>query len=111
MRRAGFRERFVRRRAGVAAAAVLACLYLSALAAPFLAPSDPQRDAVEYRYAPPQRIHLRDSDGWHRPFVYDLVSARDPSTNELHWTVDPARRLPLRFLAEGDAWSVLGIAT
>lgn len=111
MGRAGFRERFVRRRAGVAAAAILAVLYASALAAPFIAPNDPQRDAVEYRYAPPQWIHVHDTDGWHRPFVFALASTRDPSTNELTWTPDRTHRLPVRFFVEGDAYSLLGIGS
>ena len=51
--------------------ALLGALHLPILFAGFFAPSDPTAQNRDLPYAPPTRLHFRDSSGFHlRPYVY-----------------------------------------
>lgn len=68
------------------------------LAAPWLAPHDPWAQFADRGYAPPMRVHVRDADGWHAPFVYRQV-LRDRAARE--FVEDQSARVPLRWFADG----------
>jgi peptide/nickel transport system permease protein len=54
---------------------LLAGLHLVLLFAGFFAPYDPTAQNRELPYAPPTRLHFKDSSGFHlRPFVYAWTS-------------------------------------
>jgi len=95
-------------RPAVAAAVVLAVLYLAAAAAPFLAPYAEDRMDRERFYHPPQRIHWVDDLGhWHaRPFVY---ATRPLDSAALSYGEDRSHLLPLRFLVHGDRYRLFGL--
>jgi len=79
-------------------AALIAFAVVLAVAAPVLAPSDGQEAFSGFLNAPPTRIHVRDRDGWHAPFIYRLVLA-----NQLEQRYDQDRniRIPIVWLHGG----------
>jgi len=56
-----------RRRIGIA---VVATAVLATLAVPLMAPHRPTEQFADRAYAPPMRIHIRDTSGFRAPFVY-----------------------------------------
>jgi peptide/nickel transport system permease protein len=81
------------------AAACLACVAILAVAAPALAPNDPERTFRGFLLAPPMRPRVVDADGrWQRPFVHPL---RLVSRLEQRYEEDRTAALPLQFLSGG----------
>ena len=105
------RWRFLQHKAAVAGLAVLAALYLIALLVEFIAPYATDRYNIKYILAPPQRVRFFDADGrFHlRPFVYDYVTSRDPTSLRMVQTVDTAARHPIRFFVRGDEYRFWGL--
>ena len=56
-----------------AGAALLAVVVTLTLLAPVVAPNSPGEQFADRSYAPPMRIHIRDADGFRRPFVYRQI--------------------------------------
>lgn len=73
------------------------------LAAPWLAPHDPWAQFADRGYAPPMRVHVRDADGWHAPFVY-RQHLRDRVARE--FVEDRSLRVPLRWFRDGRLVSI-----
>ena len=105
------RWRFLQHKAAVAGLAVLAVLYLIALLVEFIAPYATDRYNIKYILAPPQRVRFFDADGrFHlRPFVYDYVTSRDPTSLRMVQEVDTAARHPIRFFVRGDEYRFWGL--
>jgi peptide/nickel transport system permease protein len=103
-------RRLRRHRLAMLGAAVLAFFYLVAIFADFLAPFDPHRQHKDYAYAPPQRVHFIDENGFHfRPFVYGLASYRHPETLRKIYVPDPKAKYPLRFFTRGHEYRFWGL--
>lgn len=85
------------------AAFALLLFSLVALAAPWVTPHGPQEQFTDRSFAPPMRVHLRDADGWHAPFVYRQV-LRDRVMREFE--EDRAARIPLRWFTNGRLVSI-----
>ena len=85
----------------------LALVYLSAVFAGAVAPSDPTTQHRELAFVPPTRIHFVDDTGrLHlRPFVYALT----PSSPGTEVTEDRSRPYPLRFVVRGAPYRVAGL--
>jgi len=81
----------------------LAGLHLAILAAGFIAPNNAAAQNRELSYAPPTRVHITDSSGWHRPFVYRSISSVDGYREDL------SIRYPIRFFAGGESNRILWI--
>ncbi len=77
---------------------ILALVATFAAAAPVLAPNDPATPFVNRAYAPPTRIHLRDLDGWHAPFIYRQVLADRVLRR---YVDDTSTRVPLQWWRDG----------
>lgn len=56
-------------------AILIAVLMASAVAAPWLAPYDPERQHRGFPFAPPMAPHVYRDGGLHRPFVYPITMA------------------------------------
>jgi peptide/nickel transport system permease protein len=82
---------------------VIACLVFGALAASWVSPHDPWTQFGDRTYAPPMRVHVRDTHGWHAPFVYRQVLVDRVSRQ---FADDTSRRVPLRWFREGRLASV-----
>ena len=84
--------------ARVIGAALLLGLVLMAVGAPGIAPNDPAVHWPDRAFAPPSRIHVRDAQGWHSPFIY-----RSVLTNRMlrEYREDLSARVPLEFFSRG----------
>jgi peptide/nickel transport system permease protein len=87
-------------RVGVAALGLMAAI---AALAPVLAPHTSSDQFPDRAFAPPMRVHVRDADGFHAPFVY-----RQTLVDRLERRFDDDRRarVPLRWLAGGTLVSI-----
>ena len=104
------RWRFAKHKLALVSLIILTFLYVVAVLCEFVAPHDPQRNAVGYILAPPQRIHFVDENGLHlRPFVYGYKGSRDPVTLRMKYEVDKTKKHPIRFLTHGDKYKFWGI--
>jgi peptide/nickel transport system permease protein len=99
-------RRFLRSRAALAGGLVVVAFYLVALFANFLAPYGVDQRFIEYLYAPPQPLHADLQTGF---YVYGVQQTVNQDTLLTTFTVDPSRRVPLRFLVRGDSYPVLGL--
>jgi peptide/nickel transport system permease protein len=90
-------------------AALLAGLHLVLLFAGFFAPYDPTTQNRDLPYAPPTRVHFKDSSGFHlRPFVYAWTSVLDGDQAE-SYQEDRSREYPVRLFVSGPSYKLLGI--
>lgn len=85
---------------------IIGLLYLSALAAPFIAPYEARQQFRDFSYHPPTTPHFRDTEGrWHwRPFIYTYQ--RQESGPGYRRT---SQRLYISFLVEGSPYRWLGL--
>ncbi|MGB7330775.1 MAG: hypothetical protein WBD25_05280, partial [Terriglobales bacterium] len=89
--------------------ACLVGLHLVLLCAGFFAPYDPTTQDRKLPYAPPTRIHLKDSSGFHlRPFVYACTSVQD-GDQAGSYKEDQSREYPIDFFVSGPNYKLLGI--
>lgn len=99
-----------RHRLAIAGGCIIACLYLMAIFADFVAPYGPERRFARYPYHPPTPIHLIDASGRLRPpFIYATAGVRDPATLEMVYKTDTSARIPLRFFIRGERYRLLGV--
>ena len=86
-------------RSRVAGVAIMLFIGAVALAAPFVATSEPWRQHADLAYAPPMPLRLMDQDGrWRRPFVYPLLVQ---DRLERRFVEDLSHPAPLRFFTNG----------
>jgi peptide/nickel transport system permease protein len=102
--------RFKRHKLAMASGVVVLLFYLVAVFADFLATTDPLATSAATSYISPQPIHLFDN-GTFRPYIYGLRGVRDLKTFKLVYTPDTNRKVHVRLLAHGYAYSLFGIAT
>jgi peptide/nickel transport system permease protein len=93
----------------VAAALVLAVMYISILFVEFLAPYSAHSRNVDYIFAPPQRVHLFDKGQFIGPFVYAYDYRLDMETLKRIYTPNPDKPQPLRFFCKGDNYKFWGL--
>ncbi|MBS0662986.1 MAG: ABC transporter permease [Verrucomicrobia bacterium] len=99
-------RRFARHRVGVAAALVLANLYLLALGCEFFAPASRDWGNLDCSYCPPQPLHWSWREGF---FAYRLLRHDDPVTFARAYREDRRTRLPLGFFVRGEPYHLLGL--
>jgi peptide/nickel transport system permease protein len=92
----------------MAAAAGLVLVHAAALGAGFLSPYAPTEQNRALPYAPPTRVRFVDANGrFHlRPFVHPLDQA---AAEAGRYEEDRTRAVPIRFLAAGAPYTVLGL--
>ena len=105
------RWKFRRHKLAVVSLWIVAFLYFVALFVEFLAPSNPDEVADQYKYLSPQGITFRDSAGNFslRPGVYALARTRDPETLRVSYTADKSKVYPISFFARGDEYKLWGL--
>jgi peptide/nickel transport system permease protein len=103
--------RFRRHKLALISGAVVIFIYLVAIFCEFLAPSDPTSFSAEYKYAPPQALHLFDTrDGLKiSPYVYGYKSEVDPVALRRVFTIDEAQKVPLGFFVKGHSYKMFGL--
>jgi peptide/nickel transport system permease protein len=89
--------------------AALVLLHLILLFAGFFAPYDPTTQSRELPYAPPTRLHFRDSAGLHfRPFVHNWKTSAESDISETY-KEDLSQSYPISFFITGSGYKLLGI--
>jgi peptide/nickel transport system permease protein len=84
---------------------VLFLIYLVAIFADFLAPTDPAQTASLYLYAPPQSLQISGQG----LFVSGYTSRVDPEALRREFVVDPSSRTVVRVFVHGWPYKLLGI--
>lgn len=92
---------------------VLVLLYALALTADFVAPADPGAYSARYTYAPPQPLHLFDTDASGRPVLSLHVDSYkvtvDPEALKRSFELDPDKPIPVQFFVETQPYKFLGL--
>ena len=102
--------RFRRHRAALIAGSVLLFLAFLGLFADFLAPYAGVTRDGKYLFGPPQIPRFWDESGFSlRPFVYGVITERDPVTLRPRPKVDFTVRRPIHFFVHGDSYKLLGL--
>lgn len=102
--------RFKRNRLALFSGVFLIFLYLSAIFAGFIAPSDPTMVNSQFVSTAPQGLHFFDTEGnFHPiPFAYGLKSSVDPATFRRVVEIVPEEKYPLQFFVRGSEYTILG---
>lgn len=103
--------RFRRSRPAVYSLVFLGCMYLIAALAPFLAPYGVRSTHEQFPAMGPHGMQVVNQEGrlqW-PPFVYGVGRHTDPVTFQPVYTVDTSVTYPVRFLARGEPYTLLGI--
>ena len=104
--------RFLKHKLALMSAMIIILLYSVAAFAEFVAPYIPDTSFVQYKLAPPTKIHLIDSaSNWQRPFVYKAKRERDPQTLRNIYTEDTATIYPIRLFVKGTEYKMWGFWT
>ena len=102
--------RFRKHKVAVVSTVIILLLYGIALFPEFLSPADPFDYNAKFTFAPPQRIHFFDENGFHlRPFVYALTPSRDPDTLEMIYKTDTSTKYPIYTFVHGHEYKLLGL--
>lgn len=87
---------------------LLLVLYLSALFANFLAPSDLLAYNAKTKNCPPTKVHLFHGGKFLGPFVYGIESKRNMETFEVEFTDKTDEIYTVRLFTKGPAYKFLG---
>lgn len=108
-------EQFRRHKAALVGGWILVFMYLSAIFAGFLAPYgiNEYRRSPSAAFRPPTQVHWTDPNTGRltRPFVYDVVEARDPITRQRVYEEVTDVRYPIKFLVHrpSQPYKILGL--
>jgi peptide/nickel transport system permease protein len=100
--------RFRKHRLAVVGTVVVVLIYLIALFAEFVAPFTPDAFDADYTYAPPQRLHFFDEDGFGL-YVYGYSSKLNEETLVRTFQVDESKKVPVRLFAQGNTYKLWGL--
>lgn len=105
--------KFKRHRLALASALTLLLIYVGAIFAEFVAPTDPERFISRYTYAPPMAVRLINwsEDGSWRIALHakDYAVVVDPVAKRRVFTTDPNKTIPLGFFVRGTPYSWFGL--
>jgi peptide/nickel transport system permease protein len=100
--------RFRKHRLAVVGTAVVILIYLVAIFAEFVAPFTPDAFDADYTYAPPQRLHFFDEDGFGL-YVYGYSTKLNEETLVRTFQVDESKKVPVRLFAHGNTYKLWGL--
>jgi peptide/nickel transport system permease protein len=104
--------RFRKHKMAIISTVILGLFYLVAALCEFVAPYDPEQYFVQYKLAPPSRIHMLDTQGrLHAPFVYKIKQDKDPETFRNIYTEDTTTQYPIQFFVHGPEYKLWGLWT
>jgi len=104
------RRKFRKHKLAQIAMCILFFLYFCVIFCEFLAPYALNSRHIRYVYAPPQKIHFFDEDGFRfRPFVYGMKYTRNPETWRKIYTEDKSKRYDIQLFSRGDSYSMWGL--
>jgi peptide/nickel transport system permease protein len=100
--------RFRKHRLAVVGTVVVILIYLVAIFAEFVAPFTPDAFDADYTYAPPQRLHFFDEDGFGL-YVYGYSTKLNEETLVRTFQVDESKKVPVRLFAHGNTYKLWGL--
>src|SRR5215217_1433264 len=100
--------RFRKHRLAVVGTVIVLIIYMIALFAEFFAPFTPGAFDADYTYAPPQRLHFFDDDGFGL-YVYGYRSNLNEETLVRTFVVDENNKIPVRLFARGNEYRLWGL--
>ncbi len=102
---------FKKHKLAIAAASILALLYLMVIFAQVIAPYDKVTRFAKYQYAPPQKIHFFDEEeGFQlRPFVYGYERTMNMETFRREYVEDKSKKYPIKFFHRGEEYEFLNL--
>jgi peptide/nickel transport system permease protein len=100
--------RFRRHRLAMVGSLVVVLFYGVVVFADFLAYAVPTASEAQRSLLPPQTIRWFDRGQFH-PHVYGLTGRRDPVTLKRAYTLDPQKKIPVRFFAPGFGYRLFGL--
>lgn len=100
--------RFRKNKLAVLSALVLIGFYTIVLVPDFFATQDPEATDARLAFIPVQTLNLFDGTNF-SPWVPAVVGKRNPVTLRMEWKIDETKQVPIRFLAEGFSYKVLGL--
>jgi peptide/nickel transport system permease protein len=102
--------RFRKHKMAMVSAVILLAFYFTAAFCEFVAPYDPDKPFIQYKYSPATRIHLRDAEGRFRaPFVYQTTRGIDPVTAQPTYVEDMKTRYTIQFFVQGFEYKLFGL--
>ena len=101
-------RKYTRNRIAVMGGIVVLLFYLGALFADFVSPYSLDQRMTKYSFLPPQSIHFF-VEGRFQLHVYELKVGRDPLTLQRVYIPDPQKRIPIRFLVQGEPYKLIGL--
>jgi len=102
-------RKFKKHKLAVGAGIVLIILYLIAIFCEFIAPYGLNERRTQYILAPPHKIHFISEGRIVRPFVYELISEKDPETLSLTYKEDMTKKYDLDLFIRGDKYKFWGL--
>jgi peptide/nickel transport system permease protein len=101
--------RFRKHKMAIISSVILGIFYLVALFCEFVAPYDPEQYFIQYKLAPPSKIHILDAEGrLHMPYVYKIKQDKDPETQRNIYTEDAETQYPIQFFVHGPEYKLWG---
>jgi len=98
-------RKFRKHKLAILGSIILAIFYFVGIFCGFFSTQDIHKRHTQYIYAPPQKIHFFDEEGFHfRPFVYRLKREIDPVTLRRTYTEDMNKKYPIYFFIHGDEY-------
>lgn len=103
--------RFRKHKLAMLGFSVVIIVYLTAIAAPFVAPYHPRQRSRDAQHMPPQLPRFVDAEGnfSFRPFVYGMTQELDLTQMRRTWTADENVKLPIVIFTRGFDYSVFGL--
>ncbi|MEQ1768907.1 MAG: ABC transporter permease [Devosia sp.] len=104
-------RKLARHRLAQLSGGILIVLYLIAIFADFLAPSDPNALVARFTYAPPQQLHLFDTRGGgfaFRPTVDSYSVVVDEEAMKRVFTANPEKPVEVAFFVKTEPYKLLG---
>jgi peptide/nickel transport system permease protein len=100
--------RFRLHKLAIVGSVVVVLFYAVVLFADFLAYAAPTASEAQRSLLPPQRLHWVDR-GRIQPYVYGFTGRRDPLTLKRVYTLDPTKKISVRFFAHGFTYRLFGL--
>lgn len=99
--------RFRKHRLAVVSGVVVILIAIVGLFPDFFATQDPNRTTATGSFIPVQGLHVW--DGGPSLYAYGADGARNLATLRMEWQIDETQKIPLRLLARGYDWKILGL--
>lgn len=95
-------RKFRKHKLAMASTFLLLLFYLTAIFGNFIAPQGTEQYNGKYVNCGPTKVHMFHEGEFVGPFVYGLVSERNPETYMLEFAEDENNIYPIRFFVQGD---------